>query len=609
MSCMLAKELNNIEEIDNYINWFASEKWDGFRAIWDGEKLISRNGKEYHLPDWYREILPKGVKIDGELWIDRYNFQEMGKVRKKEASAGDWLNVKYKLYDIPSIDDIFKNRLLKLKELVKVIESNWNESRTKLPEPFNKLKCPIIYTTQTQIKSKDQLINMYKKVLSMDGEGLIIKDPESVYEYKRSNSMLKIKPEYDAEGIIIDYKGGKSGTKNEGKLGAFICHPLLNFGDNHVIDKGKLIHLSGMDDNIRENYLNTHPVGTIVTFKYSGITENGLPRFPRYDRIRTDININYSENIVENRNYIITILNGFKEYYLVNNDRYKSSAYDKAIKSLKSNITNDIELTPKNIRNLDNIGKSIYEKIISLINNKTCEGIDKINKTDPRNQFLKISGIGPQCANKLIDAGFKNIEDLRGCDKIEEYLNIQQQIGLKYHEEISKKIPRSEIDKHSNYLNNILSSIDKTANLIITGSYRRGEELCGDIDVLINTNDSDIFKSFITKLNESGYLTEHLSYGNKKYNGICRLNKKGINRRIDILLTKPNEAAFALLHFTGSNNFNKQLRKYCNDRGLSISEHGLKNIKDNKKIDKIFKCEKDIFDYLKLNYLKPDERK
>ena len=77
----------------------------------------------------------------------------------------------------------------------------------------------------------------------------------------------------------------------------------------------------------------------------------------------------------------------------MNNDRYKSNAYDKAINSLKSNITNDLQLTPNNIRNLDNIGKSIYDKIISLINNKTCQDIEKINNTDPRKQFLKISGV------------------------------------------------------------------------------------------------------------------------------------------------------------------------------------------------------------------------
>ena len=45
---MLAKELNdNLEEIDNYINWVASEKWDGFRAIWDGEKLLSRKLRKF----------------------------------------------------------------------------------------------------------------------------------------------------------------------------------------------------------------------------------------------------------------------------------------------------------------------------------------------------------------------------------------------------------------------------------------------------------------------------------------------------------------------------------------------------------------------------------
>ena len=43
-----------------------------------------------------------------------------------------------------------------------------------------------------------------------------------------------------------------------------------------------------MDDEIRSNYKETHPVGTVVTFQYNDTTKNGTPRHPRYLRIRED---------------------------------------------------------------------------------------------------------------------------------------------------------------------------------------------------------------------------------------------------------------------------------------------------------------------------------
>ena len=607
---MLAKDCpEDLKKENNFIKflgWLMAEKWDGYRALWVDGKLLSRNGKEYNAPEWFTACLPKDIQLDGEIWIDRYSFQEVGKIRKKNPNTNDWLNISYKLYDIPSLKEPFSNRHSKLKLIVKDIEKEWENYKLNLPDPLNSLKCPIKITTQTLIKSNDQLINLYNKIINNGGEGLIIKNPESYYESKRSDHMYKIKPDYDAESIIIDYKNGTG--KYEGKLGAFICHPLINFGEYSIIDNEKTFTLSGMNDEIRGNYLKTHPTGTIITYAFSGKTEKGIPRFPRYIRKRDDIIIKYTDNKIEKRNQIITVLSQFRDYYLINNERYKSIAYDKAIKTLKDKITNDNQLSIDNLRRLDNIGKGILEKIISIINKNTCDDIDKIDQKDPRKIFLSISGVGPQCANNLVKSGFKNLEDLYSCGNIEEHLNPQQLIGLKYYNYFNKKIPREEIDKYYNYLNNILYNIDENANLIITGSYRRGLKESNDIDILINSNDKNIFKCFISKLNEMNILIDHIAFGNKKYNGVFKLNKKSPPRRIDILLTNPNEAAFALLHFTGSNEFNKKIRKYCNEKNLSISEHGLKDLKTNQMIDKIFKSEKEIFDYLDLKYLKPEDR-
>ena len=40
---------------------------------------------------------------------------------------------------------------------------------------------------------------------------------------------------------------------------------------------------------IRNNYLKTHPKGTIITFECSGFTQKGVPRFGRYVRKRDDV--------------------------------------------------------------------------------------------------------------------------------------------------------------------------------------------------------------------------------------------------------------------------------------------------------------------------------
>ena len=100
--------------------------------------------------------------------------------------------------------------------------------------------------------------------------------------------MLKLKPAFDEEGVIIDFSDGKKDSKYEGLLGGFVVRPLLNMDKYHVLDKddNHIYTVSGMDDSVRENYLETHPIGTIITITHSGRTESGKPRFARYMRIR-----------------------------------------------------------------------------------------------------------------------------------------------------------------------------------------------------------------------------------------------------------------------------------------------------------------------------------
>ena len=86
---MLAKDCpEDLKKENNFIKflgWLMAEKWDGYRALWVDGKLLSRNGKEYNAPEWFTACLPKDIQLDGEIWIDRYSFQEVGKIRKKKS--------------------------------------------------------------------------------------------------------------------------------------------------------------------------------------------------------------------------------------------------------------------------------------------------------------------------------------------------------------------------------------------------------------------------------------------------------------------------------------------------------------------------------------------
>jgi DNA polymerase/3'-5' exonuclease PolX len=620
LSFMLAKEYTKDMKIPRKVysgynppvGWLLSEKFDGYRARWEpgNNQFVSRSNKVYSgTPDWFKNAIPD-VHLDGELFAGRENFQDMGVVRKKEPEDEEWLPIKYFVYDLPEETGTFKERIIKLKEIVKKAHKNWEKIREDYPEPFCDIECPIVFTEQIEIKSMKHLEEIYKDILNKGGEGVMIKDPKSLYEDKRSDYMLKYKPCFDAEAVIVDYKEGNG--KYEGLLGAFICKPLVSYGNYSVIDDNEnhIFTLSGMDDEIRENYLETHPEGTVITYEYSGKTDTGKPRFARYLRVRDDIEIKENVNSCDKRDRIIEIFSKLAQYETNNGQGFKAAAYHKSIIGIKK-FVDDSEITIENLKTIKGLGEKLIGKIQEIMEKDTCSAYEKIkNIKDLRTVFMGIHGVGPKNAKKLVDAGFKSIEDLRECENIEEYLNEVQIKSLPHYEDLQLRIPREEIQTHEKYLKLIIKIYDIPPGSIkfcITGSYRRGKVDSGDIDVLLTCKDKKKYKQFIEALKESKYLVEHLAEGPKKYNGICKYGKNPC-RRIDIMYTKPEEYPFAVLYFTGSKEFNVKMRADLLERGLSLNEYSLKDSNTKKPVNHTFVEEKDIFDYLDMEYVHPCDR-
>lgn len=155
-------------------------------------------------------------------------------------------------------------------------------------------------------------------------------------------------------------------------------------------------------------------------------------------------------------------------------------------------------------------------------------------------QISKVWGIGDKTAEKLVKMGFHSVRDLR--EKGLHLLNAQQLIGLNYYEELLEKIPRAEVERIYNTVNESCQKILPGAECIVCGSYRRGRPESGDVDVLIlpppvssthaattSSSSSEVptvvkdhvvsllnehfsaLPCLVKALTETGFLTDHLS--------------------------------------------------------------------------------------------------
>ncbi len=161
--------------------------------------------------------------------------------------------------------------------------------------------------------------------------------------------------------------------------------------------------------------------------------------------------------------------------------------------------------------------------------------------------------------------------------------------------------------------------------MIACGSYRRGKETCGDLDILIThhndlTMENNFFERLLTELHGTGFLTDDLSRQRdgrqQKYLGVCKLMKPGAkHRRLDIIVVPFDERAPALMYFTGSAHFNRSMRLLALKMGMSLSEHGLvfnvvrhSKEKLNEGAPLPTPTEESIFEHFGLPYRAPCER-
>ncbi|KAF9374636.1 hypothetical protein BGX21_004076, partial [Mortierella sp. AD011] len=207
--------------------------------------------------------------------------------------------------------------------------------------------------------------------------------------------------------------------------------------------------------------------------------------------------------------------------------------------------------------------------------------------------------------------------------------------GLRYYEDLQKRIPRTEVEEIAAVVDKAAKALHPEIQSQVTGSYRRGKPDCGDIDIVVarpNIDDGDalfdIMEHILNELTNQGFLVDHLSWPSWseemenqpkhfKYMGICKLPGDGkIHRHIDILVVPWIHHGAALLYFTGNDICNRSMRLYASKRGMRLSDKGLfadvirgpKRQRVNQGRWVAGRTEREIFEYLGIDYLEPYER-
>ncbi len=237
--------------------YWVSEKYDGLRARWDGQRLLTRGGETIAAPAWFTAGWP-AVPLDGELWAGRNRFEEaLSTVRRQTPDETAWRGIRFMVFDLPHHSGPFNERIAAYHGVVQQIDQAWVQA-----------------VKQERVASHGALMARLNTMVKDGGEGLMLHRGDAPYRAVRDDTLLKVKTHQDAEARVIGHLHGKG--RHAGRMGALLVET----------PAGIRFRLgTGFTDAQRE-----HPpaVGEWVTYRFRGLSGAGVPRFASFMRVRPD---------------------------------------------------------------------------------------------------------------------------------------------------------------------------------------------------------------------------------------------------------------------------------------------------------------------------------
>ena len=163
---------------------------------------------------------------------------------------------------------------------------------------------------------------------------------------------------------------------------------------------------------------------------------------------------------------------------------FRKTAFSKAVEAVKKH--KKATITKAELAAYQGIGEGILRRFDELV---SSGGLAELKEHEEERKVVElfegIYGVGPVLAKKWFQQGYRTLKDIPV-----ETLTRSQSLGLKYYKDINSRIPRHEIDQINRELSRVVSAFNSKHKLNIRakicGSYLRGRESSGDIDIIIS---------------------------------------------------------------------------------------------------------------------------
>jgi DNA polymerase (family 10) len=293
--------------------------------------------------------------------------------------------------------------------------------------------------------------------------------------------------------------------------------------------------------------------------------------------------------------------------------RYRVIAYQEAARVIRDSPVSVEELAKDGrATELPGVGKTLQEKIVALVEGGSIPAADKLKERFPASliEVTYVPGLGARTARRLYDElGIASLEQLREAAESGQLRDVKG-LGQKAEENVLAAVEKLEKEGvgERRLLSDVLAIAEEIAaslrestasgEVAVAGSARRMAETCKDIDLIATSTDPEAL---------AAELASHSLSAEPRAGGDAAariLTHNGIV--VDLRIAAPEEYGNLLQHFTGSAEHNIKLRERAVARGLSVSEHGIKDVETGEVT--LCTTEEEVYERLELPYIEPELR-
>lgn len=289
---------------------------------------------------------------------------------------------------------------------------------------------------------------------------------------------------------------------------------------------------------------------------------------------------------------------------------YRNGA--RIIRDLPEPLTAVLADASRKLTDLEGIGKDLAEKIQTLVETGELRQYQELLEQVPATvlDMMRVPGLGPKKAAALYkELNIATLDQLKAACEAQQVRQLkgfgaktEQTIlhGISIAAAANERVYWAEADEVAQDIRTHLSSCPSITQLELAGSYRRGKETVGDLDILVVSQDA---AEVMNRLAEYPDLSDVIGRGDTK---MSIRTHKGL--QVDVRVVPAESFGAALQYFTGSKDHNVVVRGLAKQRGLKINEYGVYRIDGDEEVYVAGATEEEVYATLDLPYFPPELR-